>query len=102
MFAIAKNGVKCQNFNERSQIKVFLVPLITMEMLFFIEFLQYCFLYSEKIDRTFFKPSSQKLLFMTYSSVLSNVFFESSAFFVEPGVRFATASKCILDHRPEK
>ena len=37
MFAIAKNGVKCQNFDERSQIKVFLDPLISMEMLFFIE-----------------------------------------------------------------
>ena len=27
IFAIAKNGVKCQNFDERSQIKVFLDPL---------------------------------------------------------------------------
>ena len=30
MFAIAKNGVKCQNFDEGSQIKVFLDPLISM------------------------------------------------------------------------
>jgi len=27
MFAIAKNGGKCQNFDKRSQIKVFLVAL---------------------------------------------------------------------------
>ena len=26
MFAIAKNGGKCRNFDERSQIKVFLDP----------------------------------------------------------------------------
>ena len=50
MFAIAKNGVKCQNFDERSQIKVFLDPLISMEMLFFIEIFQFCFCYSLKID----------------------------------------------------
>ena len=41
MFAIAKNGGKCRNFDERSQIKVFLVALYFQRKRYFWHFLSF-------------------------------------------------------------
>ena len=63
MFAIAKNGGKCRNFDERSQIKVFLEALDFNENAIFGIFWHLIPIFSVKED-----PSARNSIFLVMKS----------------------------------